>query len=145
MIAGNANHDLADGIAEWLDVKLEKSDIRRFSDGEINIHVHENVRGADVFIIQPMCPPNVNDNIMELLLLIHTLRLSSAKRVTAIVPYYAYGRQDRFFALSKQLTRFHTELNRKVKPRVPISASVVAQLMEVRAHNMILHIIFNLV
>jgi ribose-phosphate pyrophosphokinase len=78
-----------------LDVKLEKSDIRRFSDGEINIHVHENVRGADVFIIQPMCPPNVNDNIMELLLLIHTLRLSSAKRVTAIVPYYAYGRQDR--------------------------------------------------
>jgi ribose-phosphate pyrophosphokinase len=68
----------------------------RFADGEINIHIHENVRGADVFVIQPMCPPSVNDAIMELLLLIHTLRLSSAKRVTAIVPYYAYARQDRY-------------------------------------------------
>jgi ribose-phosphate pyrophosphokinase len=74
------------------------------------------VRGADVFVIQPLCPPNVNDNLMELLLLIHTLRLSSAKRVTAVVPYYAYARQDR-----------------KVKPRVPISASVVAQLIEAMA------------
>lgn len=113
LISGTANHELADDIAEWLGVTLEKSDIKRFADGEINIHIHENVRGADVFVIQPLCPPNVNDAIMELLLLIHTLRLSSAKRVTAIVPYYAYGRQDR-----------------KVKPRVPISASVVAQLIE---------------
>jgi len=118
IIGGNGNPQLSQDIAEWLGTSLESADIKRFSDGEINIHIHENVRGADVFIIQPMSPPHVNDNLMELLLLIHTLRLSSAKRVTAIVPYYGYGRQDR-----------------KVKPRVPISASAVAQLMEAMCPN----------
>jgi len=113
IIAGRGNTVLADSIAKWLGVQLEKSEIKSFNDGEISIHINDNVRGADVFVVQPMCPPNVNDNIMELLLLIHTLRLSSAKRVTAICPYYGYGRQDR-----------------KVKPRVPISASAVAQLLE---------------
>eukprot|EP00009_Paramoeba_aestuarina_P017750 CAMPEP_0201539660 /NCGR_PEP_ID=MMETSP0161_2-20130828/70527_1 /ASSEMBLY_ACC=CAM_ASM_000251 /TAXON_ID=180227 /ORGANISM="Neoparamoeba aestuarina, Strain SoJaBio B1-5/56/2" /LENGTH=541 /DNA_ID=CAMNT_0047947071 /DNA_START=84 /DNA_END=1709 /DNA_ORIENTATION=- len=116
LLSGTANRDLSLRISEALGVKLESADNKKFADGEINLQIHENVRGADVYIIQPMCPPNVNDNIMELLLLIHTLRLSSAKRVTAICPYYAYGRQDR-----------------KVKPRVPISASAVAQLLEAMA------------
>jgi ribose-phosphate pyrophosphokinase len=113
LVAGTGNSDLAMKISEFLKIPLEEATIDRFADGEINIQIEHNIRGSDVFIIQPMSPPHVNDNFMELLLLIHTLRNSSARRVTAIVPYYGYARQDR-----------------KTKPRVPISASVVAQLVE---------------
>eukprot|EP01100_Stratorugosa_tubuloviscum_P008590 TRINITY_DN357_c0_g3_i1.p1 TRINITY_DN357_c0_g3~~TRINITY_DN357_c0_g3_i1.p1 ORF type:complete len:324 (+),score=178.83 TRINITY_DN357_c0_g3_i1:84-1055(+) len=113
LITGNANVKLGTDISNYLSIPIEPCEISTFADGEINMHIKNNVRGADVYIIQPTCPPNVNDNLMELLLLIHTLKLSSAKRITAVVPYFAYARQDR-----------------KTKPRVPISASAVAQLIE---------------
>lgn len=112
LISGKANEKLAGDIAKLLNISLEDLTLNQFADGEINLHIHHNVRGADVYVIQPTSP-DVNKNLMELLLLIHTLRLSSAKRVTAIVPYYGYARQDR-----------------KTKPRVPISAAAVAQLIE---------------
>ena len=129
VISGTANPKLASDIAARLnalsradmstDVSIEDCDISQFNDGEIQIKVNKSVRGSDVFVIQPISPISnssnggVNSNLMELLLLLHTLRFSSAKRITAIVPYFAYARQDR-----------------KTKPRVPISASVVAQLVE---------------
>jgi len=103
---------LAEQIASDLNLPLEDCVIGQFADGEINIQIKNNVRGSDVFIIQPTSP-DVNKNLMELLLLIHTLKLSSAKRITAVVPYFGYARQDR-----------------KTKPRVPISASAVSQLIE---------------
>lgn len=115
LVGGNGNPQLSEKISEALGIPLEPATIKKFADGEISIQLEHNIRGSDVFIIQPMSPPNVNDNLMELLLLIHTLKLSSARRVTAIVPYFGYARQDR-----------------KTKPRVPISASVVSQLIEER-------------
>jgi len=117
ILSGNANRKLASQIAETLGVELEPCLLETFADGELNICIENNVRGADVFIIQPTCTP-VNNNLMELLLLIHTLKLSSAKRITAVVPYFGYARQDR-----------------KTKPRVPISASAVAQLIEKMGPN----------
>jgi ribose-phosphate pyrophosphokinase len=121
IIAGNGNRPLAGKIADMLDMKLEDCHVSSFADGEIDIHIKNNVRGADVYVIQPVSPPTVNKHLMELLLLIHTLKLSSAKRVTVVVPYYPYSRQDR-----------------KTKPRVPISASVVAQLIEAMGpHRMV--------
>ena len=93
-------------------VSLASATVGRFNDGEINIQIKDNVRGKDVYIIQPTCPP-VNDNLMELLLLIATARRSSAKQVTAVMPYYGYARQDR-----------------KMASRVPISAADVARLLE---------------
>lgn len=113
LIAGSANKRLAADISERLKTKLEECEVGRFADGEISIHIKNNIRGSDVFIIQPTCPPDVNGHLMELLLLIHTLKLASAKRISVIMPYYGYARQDR-----------------KVKPRTPISASAVAQLIE---------------
>lgn len=130
LIPGTSNPKLAEDIASRLSalsktdgqgpVSAEECDISQFNDGEIQIQVLKSVRGSDVFVIQPICPTRasgevggVNSNLMELLLLLHTLRFSSAKRITAIIPYFAYARQDR-----------------KTKPRVPISASVVAQLIE---------------
>jgi ribose-phosphate pyrophosphokinase len=113
LITGTANPRLAEGISKVLGIPLESVKTGRFADGEIDLRIKNNVRGADVFVIQPCAPPDVNDNLMELLLFIHTLNLSSAKRITAIMPYYPYARQDR-----------------KTRPRVPISASVVAQLLE---------------
>lgn len=112
LISGTANRKLAEDISRWMNVPLQKADIGTFADGEIKIHIEGDVRGTDAFIIQPMSPPKVNDNLMELLLLINTLRLSSVKRVTVVCPYYGYARQDQ-----------------KVKPRVPISASAVARLI----------------
>jgi len=111
LIAGTANRRLAEDISKWMNVPLQDADIGTFADGEIKIHIKGNVRGTDAFIIQPMSPP-VNDNLMELLLLINTLRLSSVKRVTVVCPYYGYARQDQ-----------------KVQARVPISASAVARLI----------------
>eukprot|EP01087_Luapelamoeba_hula_P011846 TRINITY_DN3275_c0_g1_i1.p1 TRINITY_DN3275_c0_g1~~TRINITY_DN3275_c0_g1_i1.p1 ORF type:complete len:344 (-),score=48.96 TRINITY_DN3275_c0_g1_i1:29-1060(-) len=118
IIVGNGNKKLGSDISAALNVPLAKAEVGRFSDGEAKIHIEHNIRGTDCYIIQPTChnfenDTSVNDNLMELLLLLHTLKLSSARRVTAVVPYYGYARQDR-----------------KTKPRVPISASAVAQLIE---------------
>jgi ribose-phosphate pyrophosphokinase len=111
LFSGNANRPLADEISQYLRVPLADADVDRFSDGEIFVQINENVRGADVFLIQPTCPP-VNDNLMELLVMIDALKRASARRITAVLPYYGYGRQDR-----------------KVQPRVPITAKLVADLL----------------
>jgi len=111
VITGNANRELAQSIVKNLGVELCNAQITRFSDGEIQVKVEDNVRGADCFIIQPTCSP-VNEHIMELLILTDALRRASAKRITAVIPYYGYGRQDR-----------------KAEPRVPISAKLVANLI----------------
>jgi ribose-phosphate pyrophosphokinase len=111
LTAGNANLPLAQEIARALGTRLAETEVSQFSDGEVFVQVNENVRGADVFILQPTCPP-VNHNLMELLILIDALRRASACRITAVIPYYGYGRQDR-----------------KVQPRVPITAKLVADLI----------------
>ncbi len=112
LFTGNANPALAREICAALDVPLGKAMVRHFSDGEIYLQIQENVRGADVFIIQPTCTP-VDRNIMELLLMIDALKRASADRITAVLPYYGYARQDK-----------------KAQPRVPISARLVADLIE---------------
>ncbi len=111
LTAGNANPALAQEIARCLGTRLAEAEVSQFSDGEVFVQVNENVRGADVFVIQPTCPP-VNHNLMELLIMIDALRRASAFRITAVIPYYGYGRQDR-----------------KVQPRVPITAKLVADLI----------------
>ncbi|MDF1615299.1 ribose-phosphate pyrophosphokinase [Desulfurivibrio alkaliphilus] len=113
IIAGNANPALAESICHQLQTPLTKAEVRRFSDGEIFVEIGENVRGRDVFIIQSTCPP-VNDNLMELMIITDALRRASARRITAVMPYYGYARQDR-----------------KVAPRVPITAKVVAEMLMV--------------
>lgn len=112
LISGNANEPLATEIAEYLGLRLAAVDLKKFSDGEISVKIRENVRGKDAFIVQPTSAP-ANDNLMELLLLVDAVRRASAKRISVVVPYYGYGRQDR-----------------KSEPRVPISARVVADLIE---------------
>jgi ribose-phosphate pyrophosphokinase len=111
LFTANANPALAEEIAEYLGVRLGAAKVARFSDGEICISIEESVRGADVFVIQPTCHP-VNDNLMELLILIDGLRRASARRITAVVPYYGYARQER-----------------KSRARDPISAKLVANLI----------------
>ncbi len=111
LFSGNAHRVLADEIAEYLKVPLGDVEVSRFSDGEVFVQLNENVRGTDVFVIQPTCPP-VNDNLMELLVMIDALKRASARRITAVLPYYGYARQDR-----------------KVQPRVPITAKLVADLL----------------
>ena len=113
VFSGNANPVVAQEICEYLGIPLSAAEVRRFSDGEIFIELGENVRGRDVFVIQPTCPP-VNDNLMELVIMVDALRRASARRITAVLPYYGYGRQDR-----------------KVAPRVPITAKVVAEMLMV--------------
>ena len=112
IFTGTANPALGAELCQCLGLELGQTKLRRFSDGEINLQILENVRGADCFVVQPTCTP-VDSNLMELLIMIHDLRLSSARRITAVLPYYGYGRQDR-----------------KDKPRVPISAKLVASLLE---------------
>eukprot|EP01002_Notosolenus_urceolatus_P006383 NODE_26_length_3432_cov_6254.953887_g5_i3.p1 GENE.NODE_26_length_3432_cov_6254.953887_g5_i3~~NODE_26_length_3432_cov_6254.953887_g5_i3.p1 ORF type:complete len:355 (+),score=65.71 NODE_26_length_3432_cov_6254.953887_g5_i3:2312-3376(+) len=116
LLTGNANPKLAGAIADNLESKMTLSKVGRFSNGEIQIQVLENIRGQDVFIIQPTCysaeVQDINAAVMELLLLIHTAKLASAKRITAVIPHFAYARQDR-----------------KTEARVPISASAVAHLI----------------
>jgi ribose-phosphate pyrophosphokinase len=112
LFSGTANPKLAEEIANHLDQRLSKITVTRFSDGEINVQIGETVRGTDVFIIQPTCPPT-NDNLMELLIITDAMRRASAKSITAIVPYFGYARQDR-----------------KAAPRVPITAKLVANMME---------------
>ncbi len=111
IFSGNANKELAEEICETLHVQLGEAVISRFSDGEIRLQIMQNVRGDDVFVVQPTCPP-VNDHIMELLIMVDALSRASAKRITVVLPYYGYGRQDR-----------------KSEPRVPISAKLVANLI----------------
>jgi len=113
VFTGNANPELARLIVERLDLPLGEATCGQFSDGEITIDIQENVRGKDVFIIQPTCVPT-NDNIMEVLLMADALRRSSAGRITAVIPYYGYARQDR----------------RVRSARVPISAKVVADMLQ---------------
>ena len=113
VFSGNANPELGKEICGHLDIPLSKVEVRRFSDGEIFVEIGENVRGTDVFVIQPTCPP-VNDHLMELVIMVDALRRASARRITAVLPYYGYARQDR-----------------KVAPRVPITAKVVAEMLMV--------------
>jgi len=112
IFSGNSNLPLAQEICTNLGTKLGNITVGRFADGEVNIQVQDNIRGKDVFIIQPTGPP-VNENLMELLLLVSTMRRASARKITVVVPYYGYCRQDR-----------------KTLPRVPISAADVARLLE---------------
>ncbi|MGE0679436.1 MAG: ribose-phosphate pyrophosphokinase [Candidatus Binatia bacterium] len=111
IFAGNSNRPLAQEICQNLGVSLGAADIRRFSDGEIAVEITENVRGGDVFVVQSICSPG-NDNLMELLLMLDAFKRASASRITAVIPYYGYARQDR-----------------KVSPRVPISAKLLADLV----------------
>ena len=113
VFSGNANPELAKEICDYLNISLSKVEVRRFSDGEIFVEIGENVRGTDVFVIQPTCSP-VNDHLMELVIMVDALRRASARRITAVLPYYGYARQDR-----------------KVAPRVPITAKVVAEMLMV--------------
>src|SRR3984957_10124783 len=112
IFSGNAHPALAQEICRWLDKPLADAEIRQFSDGEIHLQIQENVRGEDVFVIQPTSTP-VDTNLMELLLILGALKRSSAKRIAAVFPYYGYARQAG-----------------KNKPRVPISARLVAALLE---------------
>ncbi len=114
VFAGNANTRLAEAIVEKLGLRLGKAKVGRFSDGEIQVEILENVRGHDVFIVQSTCEPT-NDNLMELLIMVDALRRSSAGRITAVIPYFGYARQDR----------------RVRSARVPITAKVVANLLTV--------------
>lgn len=117
---GNAHKELAQEIAGYLDIPVGDASVTEFSDGEIMVQINENVRGTDVFVLQPTCMP-VNRHIMELLLIVDALKRASAHRITAIIPYYGYARQDR-----------------KVQPRVPISAKLVADLITAAGINRIL-------
>lgn len=120
IFAGNSNLPLAKEICRYLKVPLGKAVVETFSDGESKVEVKENVRGGDVFVIQSTCAPG-NDNLMELLVMLDAFKRASAKRITAVIPYYGYGRQDR-----------------KVVPRVPISAKLVADLVTTAGASRIL-------
>lgn len=113
VFSGNANTKLAQEIAYYLRIQLGKAVVGKFSDGEVQVEIMENVRGKDVFIVQPTCQPT-NDNLMELLVMIDAMRRASAARVTAVMPYFGYARQDR----------------RPRSARVPITAKVVANMLE---------------
>jgi len=120
VFSGNAHPQLAKAICKYLKIKLSDALVDKFSEGEIRVKINENVRGKDVFIIQPTCPPP-NDNLMELLIMIDALKRSSAQRITAVIPYFGYARQDR-----------------KDQPRVPITAKLVANLLTVAGSSRIL-------
>lgn len=122
ILTGSAHPRLAQSICDCLDTEPVASKISRFSDGEINFEMNESVRGADVFVIQPTSPP-VNENLMELLVIIDALRRASARRITAVVPYYGYARQDR-----------------KAQPREPITAKLVANLLDVAGARRLLFV-----
>src|SRR5438876_4184893 len=111
IFTGNAHPALVESIARFLGIAVGRAHLARFSDGEVWFQIQDNVRGADVFVVQPTGPP-VNENLMELLVMLDAFKRSSASRLTAVIPYYGYARQDR-----------------KDKPRVPISAKLVADLL----------------
>lgn len=120
VFSGNAHPELAKNICKYLKVKLADASVDRFSEGEIRVKINENVRGKDVFVVQPTSPPP-NDNLMELLIMIDALKRASSHRITAVMPYFGYARQDR-----------------KDQPRVPITAKLVANLLTVAGSNRIL-------
>jgi len=120
IFSGNSNLELSKKIAKYLNKELSPINIYRFKDGEICVKIEENIRGKDVFIIQSTCPP-VNENLMELLITLDALRRASPRRITAVIPYYGYARQDR-----------------KDQPRVPITAKLVANLLVTAGANRIL-------
>ncbi len=120
IFAGSAHPQLASEIAEFLGVELGQARLRRFPDTEVSFQIDENIRGTDVFIVQPTCAP-VDEHLIELLIMVDAFRRSSAARITAVVPYYGYGRQDR-----------------KDKPRVPISAKLVANILSAAGTNRVL-------
>jgi ribose-phosphate pyrophosphokinase len=120
VFSGNAHPELAEDISKYLKIKLSDALVGKFSEGEIRVKINENVRGKDVFIIQPTPPPS-NDNLMELLIMIDALKRASANRITAVIPYFGYARQDR-----------------KDQPRVPITAKLVANLLTVAGADRIL-------
>lgn len=122
LLAGNSNMELSRNVAEYLEIPLIDARIRRFADEEVFVEINENVRGEDVFILQSTCKP-VNDNLMEMLVMIDALRRASAKRITAVTPYYGYARQDR-----------------KPGPRTPISAKMVANLITAAGADRVLAI-----
>ncbi len=120
LLTGNSNAALASAVAAYLDVELGKVDVGTFSDGEVNVEIRENVRGMDCFVVQSTSRP-ANTHLMELLILVDALRRSSARRITTVIPYYGYARQDR-----------------KVSPRVPITAKLVADVIEVAGTDRVL-------
>ncbi|MDA5194775.1 ribose-phosphate pyrophosphokinase [Govanella unica] len=120
ILAGNSNRPLAEAIAAYLKMPLVSADVRRFSDNEIFVEIHENVRGEDVFVIQSTSYP-ANDHVMELLITIDALKRASARRITAVIPYFGYARQDR-----------------KPGPRTPITAKLVANLITVAGADRVL-------
>jgi ribose-phosphate pyrophosphokinase len=122
IFSGNSNKKLAEDICTKLGISVGKANVATFSDGETRVEINENVRGMDVFIIQSTCPP-VNDHVMELLILIDAMKRASADRVTAVIPYYGYARQDR-----------------KVAPRAPISAKLVADLITTAGASRVLSV-----
>ncbi len=117
ILACNSNRPLAEAIASYLNMSLTEASVRRFSDKEVFVEIHENVRGEDVFVVQSTCYPT-NDNLMELLIALDALKRGSARRITAVVPYFGYARQDR-----------------KSGPRTPISAKLVANLITTAGAN----------
>lgn len=120
VFTGNANPSLAEKICKYLKISLGKAEVTSFPDGEVRVEINENARGADAFVVQSSCPP-VNRNLMELLVMVDALRRASARRITAVIPYYGYARQDR-----------------KIQPRVPITAKLVANLIAVAGANRVL-------
>ena len=125
MFTGNANIELAEKICRYLDIPPGKAKVGRFSDGEIQVEIVENVRGMDTFLVQPTCPP-VSDNLLELLIMLDAVKRASAKRITVVIPYYGYARQDR-----------------KVVPRAPISARLIANMITLAGASRILAMDLN--
>jgi len=113
IISGTSNPELAKEVADNLNILLTETEIKNFNDGEIYARVLESVRGTDVFVIQPTCP-DVNQNLMELIIIIDALKRSSTARITAVIPYFGYARQDK-----------------KIKPREPITAKLVSRMIEI--------------
>lgn len=122
LVAGTANKDFAQKVATFLEKDLADIEVNKFSDGEINVIIPDSVRGEDVFIIQPTCVP-ANDNLMELLIIVDALKRSSAATINAVIPYFGYARQDK-----------------KAAPRVPITAKLVADMLEVAGVNRVITI-----
>jgi len=125
IFSGNSHPELAQDLCDYLGTELVNADVSRFKDGEIGVRTYETVRGADVFVVQPTSPP-VNENLMELLIIIDALRRASARRITAVMPYYGYARQDR-----------------KANPRDPITSKLVANLLTKAGARRVLSIDFH--
>jgi len=120
VFTGNSNRPLAESICDILGIKIGNGDVKKFSDGETSVDIHQSIRGKDIFIVQSTCSPT-NDHLMELLIMLDAMKRASAKRITAVIPYFGYARQDR-----------------KASPRTPITAKLVANLLDVSGADRIL-------